>query len=51
MEENSWEPEKHVNAPRLIQEFYQANPGAPCRIQTATFNSMAFHQQSPLAQY
>jgi hypothetical protein len=39
-EENSWEADDDVHAPRLIRDFYRHHPGAPRRIAAAIFNSL-----------
>jgi len=43
-EENSWVAEKDISASDLIAEFYRDNPGAPRRIRSAAFNSIAFRR-------
>ena len=41
--EDSWENIKNVqNAPKKIEEFYQANPSAPRRIAASRFESLQF---------
>ena len=42
-EENSWEVEGDVTAPKKVQEFYQRNPGAPHRIRSLAFQSLVNH--------
>src|SRR6266487_507281 len=39
-EENSWADESDVFMPRLVREFHQTHPAAPCRIQKIHFDSI-----------
>ena len=41
VEHNSWEPWDNVHAPKLVADFHQKHPGAPCHIRTIDFNSIA----------
>jgi len=41
-EDDSWEAERDVDAPRLIEEFYRRNPGAPRRIEQVSFANIPF---------
>jgi hypothetical protein len=41
-EENSWLPERDVDAPELVAEFYRTHPNAPKRISALTFGQMCF---------
>jgi hypothetical protein len=38
-EENKWVREEELNAPDLLREFYQKNPGAPRRVDTPLMSS------------
>jgi hypothetical protein len=42
-EQNTWANAEDVNAEKLTQEFYHANPGAPRRICQVHFTNILFH--------
>jgi hypothetical protein len=48
-EENSWVNEAEVNAAELVQEFYDAHPGAPRRIRATDFLQTRFHSNADLS--
>ena len=39
---NSWAVHYDVHAPDVIVDFYHLNPGAPCQVNTAMFDSISF---------
>jgi hypothetical protein len=41
---NTWVVHRDVHTPDIIAEFYHLNPGAPCHINAASFNYIAFSQ-------
>jgi hypothetical protein len=42
-EHNEWVADSEVHAPLLVRDFYRSHPGAPRRIQSASFHSIRFH--------
>jgi hypothetical protein len=48
-EENSWVNETEVNAAELVQEFYDAHPGAPRRIRATDFQKTRFRSHADLS--
>jgi hypothetical protein len=41
-EDNSWVDDRDLDAPRLVKEFYNTHPGAPCQICAVCFGKLLF---------